>query len=353
MAKKKAAKKKAKKKASVKKKPVKKEAAERPIIVPKKGLTQKQAYAIAAFILVVVAGLVWYAYTAQLEQAPVADPVLSGVPIVPDTALATLTVINDESCSVCSMNNVPDVMQMVFSEIDVREIESSTEEAQLLIASLGVKALPAYVFSAGIADTENFTVSQQAMRKSGDYYVMDERAIPDIPVRYLESQPTIGEPMLGSELAAVVIVEYSNPACGACRLFTTETKPMLLDAYGDSILFVYKSLPLNDLVLNATIAGDCANDQGLFWEFNDIMYDRGALAADQLLAIAEEVGLDAEEYANCTAGQKHLDEVMGDQAEAMDYAVVATPTLFINGIKLTGIPGDDTLKEIIDAELAE
>ena len=64
--------------------------------------------------------------------------------------------------------------------------------------------------------------------------------------------------------------------------------------YGDQIRFVWRDFPVITLLSpKAAEAGQCANEQGKFWEFHDLVFEHeGAIEASDLLAYAGEIGLD-------------------------------------------------------------
>ncbi|MCK4326883.1 MAG: thioredoxin domain-containing protein [Candidatus Diapherotrites archaeon] len=352
MAKKKATKKKATAKKAVKKKTAVEKPAEQAVKVePKPRITKRQAYAIAAFVAIAIAALVWLSFPQVLAPAgepPSIAPAPTATPV--PASITTLTIINDPTCGVCGENNLPEVMAMVFSEIEITEVDAA--DAQGLIESLNIKALPAYVFSEGITQTANFTNTQASFRQEGDYYVLDERAVPDLPARYFKPPAEAGEPSKGSNSAGVTIIEFTDPTCGACRIFYQNTTSMLENEYPEDVRFVFKTMPISEYTLPATLAMECAFRQGKFWTYTYELYGGRNVSTARLAEVAAAAGLNMEAFQACVAGDDALNEILGDQAEAMEYAVVATPTIFINGIKLTGIPPEETLKEIIDAELA-
>ena len=85
---------------------------------------------------------------------------------------------------------------------------------------------------------------------------------------------TDDDPSFGPEDAAVTIVEFSDFYCTFCTRFATETLPQLRARYGDHIRFVYRDLPIigGQASIDAAVAGNCAHDQGKFWEFHNILF---------------------------------------------------------------------------------
>ena len=83
------------------------------------------------------------------------------------------------------------------------------------------------------------------------------------------------QPEKGAAEAKVTIVEYSDfecPACGAMAPVISE----IIKRYSKEVKVVYKNFPLADhkWAFVAAKAGECAFDQGKFWEFHDILFAR-------------------------------------------------------------------------------
>lgn len=76
------------------------------------------------------------------------------------------------------------------------------------------------------------------------------------------------------------------------------------------------------------------------------------LSEDNLLAYAEEIGLDKKQYEQCMADEATAAVVTGDMEDAANFGVQGTPGFFINGRFLGGAFPIETFREIIDAELA-
>ena len=110
--------------------------------------------------------------------------------------------------------------------------------------------------------------------------------------------------------------------------------------------------------LAAAQAAECANFQGSFWPYHDILYANQTGRDDQfsesrLLAFADALNLDQDEFRSCLRGDQSLEIVKEDGDLAHQNGVSATPTLFINGEKIEGVQQYEVYKEIIDRKLTE
>jgi protein-disulfide isomerase len=169
-------------------------------------------------------------------------------------------------------------------------------------------------------------------------------------------------PAKGPADAKVTIVEFSDFQCPYCGRFVQETLPQILSNYGDKIRFVFMNFPLTSLHENAqkaAEAGECANEQGAFWQLHDIMFqNQSALTVDNLKSYAAQLNLDTAKFNECLDSGKMADPVAADQAVAEKAATDAgltrfgTPAFFINGISLQGAQPYDKFKAEIDTALA-
>ncbi len=80
----------------------------------------------------------------------------------------------------------------------------------------------------------------------------------------------------------------------------------------------------------------CANEQGRFWDYHDMLFanwngeNQGAFADARLVAFADTLGLDMDAFNSCFDAQKYQDQVLSDTADGQALGVQGTPTLFVN-----------------------
>lgn len=150
-----------------------------------------------------------------------------------------------------------------------------------------------------------------------------------------------GDPYVGGINASVTVVEFSDFQCPACRAGEPTVK-QLITLYGDKIKFVYKNfpLPMHQYGEIAAEAGECANEQGKFWEYHDKLFDNQAEWAMQgqskLKDYAKDLGLDTGKFNTCLDTGAMKAKVAEDTAEGERVGMQGTPTFFINGEKFEG-----------------
>ena len=182
-------------------------------------------------------------------------------------------------------------------------------------------------------------------------------------------------PARGPADAKVTIVEFSDFQGPNCGSFAQETLPQILADYGDKVRFVFMNLPLtkDNYAEKAAEAGECANAQGTFWQYHDLLFqNQQALTAlltpdpaaglakvvDSLKGYAAQLGLDTAKFNDCLDSGQMANAVQADQqvgqkaAQDAGLTSFGLPSFFINGNYLGGAQAYDVFKQAIDAALA-
>ena len=126
--------------------------------------------------------------------------------------------------------------------------------------------------------------------------------------------------------------------------------------YGDKVKVVFRDFPLEQLhpgSRKAHEAARCADEQGKFWAYHDVLFDKAPRSsADDLTAYAREVGLDLAKFDRCLASGKQKELVQKDIDEGARLGVNGTPAFFINGELLSGAQPLESFARVVDRELA-
>jgi protein-disulfide isomerase len=178
-----------------------------------------------------------------------------------------------------------------------------------------------------------------------------------------------GRPIRGGASANVEIVNYDDFQCPFCARMHQALFPSLLQAYGNRVKIIYKDYPLVEIhpwAMHAAIDANCLGDQNgdAYWDFADYVHaNRTAIGGQG----PQEAFANLDNAATTQATKYHLDlakaqacfkkqddsAVEASIAEGNKLGVDSTPTLFINGEKITGVVPDDQLRAIVDRALAE
>jgi protein-disulfide isomerase len=166
---------------------------------------------------------------------------------------------------------------------------------------------------------------------------------------------TDADPSLGNPTAPVTIVEFSDFQCPFC-LSVVPTLKKIRDVYGDKVRLVWKDFPLTQIhpqAFKAGEAGHCAAEQGKFWEFHDQVFaNQQAMQPEDLKRYAAGVGIDAERFTACLDTSKHAEIVRDGVAQGTRLGVNSTPTVFVNGRRVSGAQPYEVFAGVIDEELA-
>lgn len=166
-----------------------------------------------------------------------------------------------------------------------------------------------------------------------------------------------------AETAKVVIKEYSDFQCPGCAGAYPAVRDLMKE-YGDQVRFQYNDFPLlgHEYAKDAAIAGQCAFEQGKFFELHDTLFDNQktwgasenqAAAQDYFTEYAQQVGLDMNAFATCVTSDAAADRVNEDLAEGRSLRITQTPTFFVNDKRVTDAPFSVSLRKAIDEALAQ
>jgi protein-disulfide isomerase len=163
------------------------------------------------------------------------------------------------------------------------------------------------------------------------------------------------DPAIGPSNAPITIVEYADFGCPSCLAwYRAGILKQVLSKYGDKVRFVWKDFPvITPESPKAAEAGQCAQDQGKFWPFHDIVYDNApAIGVDDLKAYAARAGLDTAKFNACLDSGQNKAKVDASRQDAEARGFTGTPSFLLNGKPLAGPPSFAYLTGLIDQALA-
>jgi len=172
----------------------------------------------------------------------------------------------------------------------------------------------------------------------------------------------MGSPILGNPSAPITIVEFGDYQCEQCYAWFHETKPAIVQDYIDTgkanLVFVDLAFLGRDSI-PASMATYCAEDQGMYWEYHDLLYnsqesvDSGWANSERLKAFAFSLDLDMELFESCLDSGKYSKRVQYNIQQARENGVKGTPGFFIVGPdgqqKIGGAQPFSVFKNILDS----
>jgi protein-disulfide isomerase len=120
------------------------------------------------------------------------------------------------------------------------------------------------------------------------------------------------------------------------------------------VRLIYKDFPLpsHRLAKAAHEAARCAGDQGRYWAYHDVLFERQpSFERDDLVGYAIDLNLDRERFERCIDGRRFRAAVEADFAEGRELGVRSTPTFLINGKVIVGAQPIDSFRAAIDDAL--
>jgi protein-disulfide isomerase len=145
---------------------------------------------------------------------------------------------------------------------------------------------------------------------------------------------------IGNPDAPVVIEEFFSFSCSHCQAFAIDSFPRLLEDYINKGIVYYISRPISfggstDAVGIASQAVYCAADQGKYFEMHDTIFANFSpygYQASQLESMADNIGLDLDQYDACMSNGDHITTVDGNLNLAVESGINSTPNFLVNGL---------------------
>lgn len=172
---------------------------------------------------------------------------------------------------------------------------------------------------------------------------------------------------LGDPSAPVKIVVYEDFQCPSCRQYTENVEPQIIqnDVVTGKVYYQFKQFPFIDT--NSTTkeshqaanASMCAAAQNRFWDYHDMLFanwngeNQGSFTNKRLVAFAQDLGLNMNEFNTCFQNNTYKDQIDKDYAEGQAAGVTGTPSVFVDGKEVSPgyIPTYDQIQQAIDAAM--
>jgi protein-disulfide isomerase len=169
----------------------------------------------------------------------------------------------------------------------------------------------------------------------GDFVQITPKAWPD-----MVDGRAIGDPN-----APAKIEVFEDFQCSACRGYTSMIEPVVISELVETgqAYYIFYNYPFMDDRSNikdsdnAAMGSMCAAEQGMFWDFKALLYENygygpGGYSDSRLLAFAESLGMNGEEFSACLRQNRYKDQIDEDLALGNAYGVTGTPSVFVNGV---------------------
>ena len=149
----------------------------------------------------------------------------------------------------------------------------------------------------------------------------------------------------------VVFGDYEDPSSAAC-----DRGVMALRERWDGFTYAWRHLPIGELHPNANgaaLAAEGAAEQESFWAYHHVLLARqDALSVPDLLNYAGQLGLQVGQLMDDMLEGRHTERILDDVRSAVASGALATPALFIEGVRWEGGWEPDALEGALRAALA-
>ena len=164
----------------------------------------------------------------------------------------------------------------------------------------------------------------------------------------------------GSPQAPITVYEMSDFQCPYCRRHAVESFPLIEAEYIETgkVRWVFVNFPIPSLHPNAVPAAQtamCAANQGAFWPVHDLLFlhqDKWAPLqepAEFMVTLADSVGIDRAQLADCLQTQATLPQIRVDAQGAAKAGATSTPTFYIEGGLLVGAQPVEVFRMVLDS----
>jgi protein-disulfide isomerase len=163
----------------------------------------------------------------------------------------------------------------------------------------------------------------------------------------------------GNASSTVIITEYSDFQCPACRAYYSLMKQLMVE-FGDRIAFVYRYFPLTEIHANAEFsarAAEAAGKQDKFWQMHDLLFEKQseweneAKIEPMFESYATLLGLSVDQFKIDFSSKETLTLVRAERANAIQLGLQGTPTFFINGKQIQNPSSVDAFRTLINDAL--
>lgn len=171
-----------------------------------------------------------------------------------------------------------------------------------------------------------------------------------------ELEEGINGPARGPANAPVTVVEFGDFQCPHCKEAQPTLEKLANEDKNVRMVFQNFPLPMHDWAMKAASYADCVGrtSDAAFWKFLDNVYAAqteitAANADERLTGLADSSGVKGSDIAACAVKPETESRVQHSIALGTSLDVNSTPTIFINGRKLTagGIPYE-VLQKLVD-----
>jgi len=174
-----------------------------------------------------------------------------------------------------------------------------------------------------------------------------------------------GSTVFGNPNAPITLVEFGDYQCHYCNVFFETIEGDIITNYVETgkVKIIFKDYNIiGPDSINASHGAHCAKDQGLFWQYHDILYsnwtgeNNGWASSENLTAFAEEINLDMDQWTKCMNEKPHSKTILSSNEDAEKLQLTGTPAFFVINSdgqvsKLFGAQPFEVFERVFDEQL--
>ncbi len=156
-------------------------------------------------------------------------------------------------------------------------------------------------------------------------------------------------PVRGPANSRLILTVFSDFECPHCAMLAGHLDRLLSTT--SDVRYEFKHMPLADHphARMAALAAVAAANQGQFWPYHDLLFANGKhLDRPALVSLARGLGLDLARFERDLDSAVTAALVDADMREAQQLELPGTPTVFINGRRVTGPLHEEGLRRLLE-----
>ncbi|MFH1744885.1 MAG: DsbA family protein [bacterium] len=194
-----------------------------------------------------------------------------------------------------------------------------------------------------------------------EYYLKEAGSADPFVTKVLNLEDILAGPIISTDdpqtsniKTPVNIIVFADFKC----LYYAENKNIIdgvLKKYKNQVKLIWKDYPDSDKdssSYQAARAARCANEQGKFWQYQDSLFNNILnLNQETFEKIAQETGLNLDEFKNCQASGKVDILIDNNIEEAQALGIDGVPFIYVNSQEMMGEIDQDVLEKMVEIEL--
>ena len=166
------------------------------------------------------------------------------------------------------------------------------------------------------------------------------------------SEPTlkVSDPARGAKNGSVNIFVFEDFTCAYCAQMSNTLK-QVAEKFPAKVRIIWKDFAdfSNSVSLKSAVAARCAQAQGKFWEFHDVLFaNQDKLNNNFYVQTASSLNLNQNSFEQCLANQETAGLVQDSFNEGLALGIDGTPYLFVNDQRISGAASLEELEAIIN-----